>query len=798
MAENSSEKVESKTPNEIEELRKRRLAYFESTSTQSLQSQNEKDTAQSKQQLQPTTKDELQNIFDTDKEKKLNNNEYGDKHRLNNFKFAEGQNYGYSKYSDNVDTGHTEYSKDEKDEFRLITEKLQHKMSQGGGDGCDEEVENLIRLAKREIAERYGNKNETTHGSSRIDAKGDNFQISNHTHKESTLPLQSGDAYTQPIREKTATCDVSESTQKRLNDSKISEKSHLQSHVQKSESKNPVLYRETIKPKKVEERNIEDLFSDRNPYSHNRQPDVHSSFKLRASDSHDFDSMAAFQKSVDTEVIDDLGLSTHRAESERLDSNVSDVHFEKEIQNVEEKLKQVSPRVFNEVTSDELRFALGAKKYKEFLEKSLRDIDELHSDRSTDKRASSKELSKSKAYRGHKTAEKDKDLKLLKSEKQKSKGVPSGAEVKTKTNKNTNVEEKANIHHEIESEFTKVTESLDNVSGIKFDKGETTHVDTDMDNNFGRPLLNRPKHEPKNIYAPKQQMSEKDKETPNRNYEQLTVARNVVFSADEIYNQAYKGHVPVTPDHFSSVPSSPHIQGQGHMMNPLYHSVNMGYGQQYIQQPPNPFVHNSPSVYGPGQFNHPQYHAYAHHHPTGPVDMGPPIPPQGPYQVPGEMERYVQQMSARSLQSFDGSEFQKYPQYYSPVIPHPPESKPSSSEMKSRPVQNVHMKNLHQFPHKEPHPPGSVPHSARTSQPSEFTNYLQQMPKGIPYPPPPENVDLSAYFQYLSTQGYPMPYPRMMPTYPPGQAYVQMTPPYNRMDSAEMFVDDKTKGMFNI
>ncbi|KAJ8299783.1 hypothetical protein KUTeg_023843 [Tegillarca granosa] len=153
----------------------------------------------------------------------------------------------------------------------------------------------------------------------------------------------------------------------------------------------------------------------------------------------------------------------------------------------------------------------------------------------------------------------------------------------------------------------------------------------------------------------------------------------------------------------------------------------MPYGQQYIQQPHNPFVQNTSSVYGvPSQFNHPQYQAYAHHHPVGPVDLGTALPPQGPYQhVPPEME--------------------------------------------------------------------SVSHSARTSQPSEFTNYLQQMPKGIPYPPPPENVDLSAYFQYLSTQGYPVPYPRMMPSYPPGQTYVQMTPTYNRMDSTEMFVDDKTK-----
>ncbi|KAK3102687.1 hypothetical protein FSP39_013151 [Pinctada imbricata] len=51
------------------------------------------------------------------------------------------------------------------------------------------------------------------------------------------------------------------------------------------------------------------------------------------------------------------------------------------------------------------------------------------------------------------------------------------------------------------------------------------------------------------------------------------------------------------------------------------------------------------------------------------------------------------------------------------------------------------------------------------------------MPTGIPYPPPPGNVDLDAYFKYVGSQGYPVPYPVFIPQQVTAQSTNQTVKP---------------------
>jgi hypothetical protein len=60
------------------------------------------------------------------------------------------------------------------------------------------------------------------------------------------------------------------------------------------------------------------------------------------------------------------------------------------------------------------------------------------------------------------------------------------------------------------------------------------------------------------------------------------------------------------------------------------------------------------------------------------------------------------------------------------------------------------------------HPPQSMPVPGPEGEGS-FSSYPPQRHGGIPYPPPPFNVDLASYFSFLAAQGFPVPYPVPVP-----------------------------------
>ncbi|XP_033751788.1 uncharacterized protein LOC117335722 isoform X2 [Pecten maximus] len=283
------------------------------------------------------------------------------------------------------------------------------------------------------------------------------------------------------------------------------------------------------------------------------------------------------------------------------------------------------------------------------------------------------------------------------------------------------------------------------------------------------------------------------------NYEQVNVPRNVVFSSSQIYQQAYKGGQIPGYESPSMFPYHPEMA-----MNPamMQHMAGNPYGNMYNSMQPNPYYNHMPFQGPPaspvhGSFMYPYY----------PMQGSIPSLPGGPARVvphPSEqgvppVEAYLQQLSARSYQSYDGSDahlFSQYPANYIPLskVPHPPDAKTSSSKkpplpnnagMKSPSVQNMKMSQLptqmfypaeqypptpqgiHPHPHPHPHPT-SAQGSQSGDVPEYHKNYIQQPPKGIPYPPPPENVDLQAYFQFLESQGYPVPYQVMASQKQPG------------------------------
>ena len=61
-----------------------------------------------------------------------------------------------------------------------------------------------------------------------------------------------------------------------------------------------------------------------------------------------------------------------------------------------------------------------------------------------------------------------------------------------------------------------------------------------------------------------------------------------------------------------------------------------------------------------------------------------------------------------------------------------------------------------------------------------FPSYPPPRHGGIPYPPPPVNVDLASYFSFLAAQGFPVPYPIPYPVQGQGQPQGE---PAQRTDS---------------
>lgn len=264
----------------------------------------------------------------------------------------------------------------------------------------------------------------------------------------------------------------------------------------------------------------------------------------------------------------ELGLATHRPDSDRQEG----LEVEAEDLNL------------GDTVTKELRTVLGEEKFREFLAKAKRDIDDLH-ERSSENSNSArrdktprlikdKTLVRSMPPSQHSNSNDSKSrrprkhdvITTPKKEVQQFTTEPEEAvQVNCSANFIPRLSDGDAIENMIEEYVLNKSEDkrkqsdskvLSKSSGENVDAGVTENeklVPTldlnDVNKQTSpRPKLNRPKHEPPTIYQDNKTNSVKevqerkgsgDVRLRQSNYEQVTVPRNVAFSADEIYNQAY-------------------------------------------------------------------------------------------------------------------------------------------------------------------------------------------------------------------------------------------------------------------
>ncbi|CAC5389876.1 unnamed protein product [Mytilus coruscus] len=602
--------------------------------------------------------------------------------------------------------------------------QLSHESNGQVGDGYDETVERLIQLTKKEMAEKYANRKDSP--------KGD------------LTPKQ-----TETIHEK-------------VNNSvwSPSQSSSREEYSNSSKQNKPSQNLRHFQPQPANDLHVEEIFSERNnSFRPKHNPQMATSLR----ESHE-NGAHIFQKSVDVNQVEELGLSTHRPE---------DVQKSKD-------LHERSPRALNESMSEELKYALGEKKYKEFLEKSMKDIDALYGDNIK---------SKTKGGKFEKRGTKD-----------------------------------INVRRD---QYDKVTNSL---MGLQINETVLTSQN-DSSKSTDR-LLNRPKNEPVTIYQGKRGFDNDEgvgvnmSRSKSIDESQSVSSKNFAFSADEIYSQAYQpnaiqsvpinvsgglghGH-PVQQQPFSGMSGVGHSHSIPHGFQPhpgLYHSHS--YDGSMMQSPHSHypsehFMSDSP----PGYFVQHPYgspESYPHRHPSMRTSRMMSHSPnqKGDNQMPhNSMMSYYphphyddspgRQISARNIHSMDPQEIYRFRQQHPQMFPHPPEEYHFDSEMKPHPP-SVKMSQSSPYFHpsmaRVQHPPESPPSSwqgphgpSQSARPgphgdmSAFQDYLHMMPKGIPYPPPPSDIELQTYFQYVGSQGYPIPYQTVMPPDSPRDDQGMMVP----------------------
>ncbi|XP_052243148.1 uncharacterized protein LOC127853062 isoform X2 [Dreissena polymorpha] len=256
------------------------------------------------------------------------------------------------------------------------------------------------------------------------------------------------------------------------------------------------------------------------------------------------------EKNID---MTELGLETHRPGIDRVDT-----------------MDAVADDInLGDAVSKELRLLLGEEKFKEFLMKSKKDIDDLN-DRSADNSARS-----DKTPRLFKEKPKQQEMHVNKTKETLGKHTPSQnmknishTQVKNSQeftprmldgeavqsllgeyilNKNKVVKEvSVDIVNRRKDKPDRIEEKGKRDSGIVI---TAIDLEEDLKNESLRPKLNRPKHDPLTIYQDKkgsesetnnkQVVKGESKQGLSKSYEQVAVSRNVAFSADEIYNQAY-------------------------------------------------------------------------------------------------------------------------------------------------------------------------------------------------------------------------------------------------------------------
>ncbi|KAK3585426.1 hypothetical protein CHS0354_020143 [Potamilus streckersoni] len=320
-------------------------------------------------------------------------------------------------------------------------------------------------------------------------------------------------------------------------------------------------YVEHVKSKQFE--NIDELFLKKN--GQERILSHKSRLKDSVTESQEVEAIPLFQKSVD---LSELGLCTHRPESDRFTDE----------QRVDDPVN-----LLDDIMSEELRNALGEEKYREFLAKSMKDLSELQKERNSDRSSSRKDKSHS-SHKGEKTTDKEKLT------------GKSSVQLQTSPARKLEIRETAKMNLQSKSDLNK-SKSLQTKE--KFEKKEVSHPVKERDKEDGngdthhdslskdspRPKLNRPKFSPPSIWQNSMEWSQSGSDgrkdgsltpvTPTqtgylRNYEQITVPRNVSFSSDEIYQQAYGMNVYGGLYSGAGIPISPHSP-HPYMSNHFFH-----------------------------------------------------------------------------------------------------------------------------------------------------------------------------------------------------------------------------------
>ncbi|XP_041367285.1 uncharacterized protein LOC121381927 [Gigantopelta aegis] len=209
-------------------------------------------------------------------------------------------------------------------------------------------------------------------------------------------------------------------------------------------------------------------------------------------DSHDVEALSVFKSEAD---LDSLGLSTHRPESAIVDGH-DDAPLDRDI-------------------TQEIKHLLGAKKYQEFVDKSIKDINELYQ---------------------HKTTETSPHL--------------INSLIEERRQESGNIEMARSNQPLREKTPSQDIRKLEN--------------DVPLNNSFAktstqRLRLNRPRKEPvhiQNIVTKnlKELESAASVSSSVRNYDQVTIPHNVTYSTDEIYRQAFAmAHSQVPPPGYQGV-----------------------------------------------------------------------------------------------------------------------------------------------------------------------------------------------------------------------------------------------------
>ncbi|XP_046335483.2 uncharacterized protein LOC124117572 [Haliotis rufescens] len=433
-------------------------------------------------------------------------------------------------------------------------------------------------------------------------------------------------------------------------------------------------------------------------------------------ESQDLDAMSMFKSEVDCQ---DLGLSTHRPDSDRpsLDRN----------QNNNADLMENS-------LSQEMKNLLGASKYQEFVEKSVKDINELYQNKTTE---TSPHLIRSL------------------------------------------IEEQTDVEHEKEE--------------ASHGRPETGgHMNNHVQSRSPRHRLNRPRKEPvhiQNLVAKTKQDLELEgsESLPSsaKNYEQITVAPKVTFSADEIYRQAYGSSgsqlqrgmpiqamsynqtMPFHPAMMMNMPSgsfqAPSVgfqSPQGAFQPPHggFQSPHGHFPPDFTQPPPgmhgqpNPGMHGQPTpgmhgqpppgMHGqPTQGMHGQPTPGMHGQPTpgmhGQPTQGMHGQPPGPYMYGGQPDMFTPRTPTTPTPA------SPHPMFYQPYMTDPgfhggyqgytnmyqsqPFSPPAYNTQYANYVPPVHV----------PHPPPQPPSGNAQQPPGVY--YPPQVVPTVPHPPHPPN-----------------------------------------------------------